>query len=785
VAPLLPRRAVHAALRALGPAVRSERLPLRFRRALTDRASIAGSPPPGVSHAPRALGGVSGDWVEPRQRVGPGCALYLHGGGYVLGSAASHRNVVAHLVDRLGAPAFVANYRLAPEHPWPAALDDAVAAYQALLRERPGEPIAVIGDSAGGGLALSLAMALRDQGAPAPAVIAMICPWLDLASPRNRGRGDGVLDASALDRWAHAYAPGGTDRSDPSVSPLLGQLAGLPPLVVHSASLDPLVEDARQLDIRARDAGADITTTEYPGLWHDFHLFAGRLRDADRALTDLAAQLSRHVGARRDPRVVVVGAGMSGLCMGAKLRAAGMSDFTILEKASDIGGTWRENTYPGLSCDVPSRFYSYSFLPNPSWTSVFSPGGEIQGYFQRATDELELRPHIELGVEVDQATWTGVEWEVVAADGRRWSADALITATGVLHHPRFPDIDGVESFEGAAFHSARWDHSVPLGGRRIAVIGTGSTGAQIVAAIAGDVEQLYVLQRSAQWILPVPNLRYSERSQRLLARRPILNRASYSAYRFVLGNVFARAVTQPGLLRRAVSAACRWNLRLGVRDPALRRTLTPDHQPMCRRLIMSAGYYPAVQRPNVEVVTTSIERVEPTGVRLSDGRLLEVDVIVFATGFDAHAYMRPMKVTGPDGWTLDEEWAEGPRGYRTVALPGFPNLFTLMGPHSPIGNSSLISVAEAQADYIVGWLEEMRRGSLQAVAPTRAATEAFNAEMRAAMPNTIWTSGCTSWYLGKDGLPELWPWTPERHRTMLQDLHAEEFEVVSAPAPSA
>jgi cation diffusion facilitator CzcD-associated flavoprotein CzcO/acetyl esterase/lipase len=755
-----------------------------MQRAITDRAAIVGSSPRSVRHSPRPVGGVAGEWVEPEQSSGPGCVLYLHGGGHVLGSAASHRNVVAHLVDQVGVPAFVPNYRLAPEHRWPAALDDAVAAYLALGRTRPGDPIAVVGDSAGGGLALSLAMALRDRGAPAPAMIAMICPWLDLASPRDPCQRDGVLDTSALERWADAYAPRRADRSDPAVSPLLGELAGLPPLVVHCGSLDPLVEDARQLDGRARDAGVDITTTEYPGLWHDFHLFAGRLRDADRAMTHLAAQLSRYVGARRDPRVVVIGAGMSGLCMGAKLRDAGMSNFTILEKAADIGGTWRENTYPGLSCDVPSRFYSYSFLPNPSWTSVFSPGAEIQNYFQRATDELELRSHIELGAEVDDARWTGDEWEVVAADGRRWSADVLVTATGVLHHPRLPHVDGLESFRGAAFHSARWDHSVPLEGRRVAVIGTGSTGAQIVTALASDVEQLYVLQRSAQWILPVPNRRYSERTQRLLARLPMLNRTSYRAYRFVLGTVFARATTQPGIARRAISAACRWNLRLGVRDADLRRVVTPDHRPMCRRLIMSAGYYPAIQRPNVEVITSGIERFEPSGVRLNDGRLLEVDVVVMATGFDAHAYMRPIKISGLEGRTLEEEWAEGPRGYRTIALPGFPNLFTLMGPHSPVGNHSLIAVAEAQADYIIAWLMEMRRGELRAVAPSRPATEAFNAEIRDAMPKTIWTSGCTSWYLGKDGLPELWPWTPERHRSMLRGLHVEEFEVFSASAPA-
>jgi cation diffusion facilitator CzcD-associated flavoprotein CzcO len=432
---------------------------------------------------------------------------------------------------------------------------------------------------------------------------------------------------------------------------------------------------------------------------------------------------------------------------------------------------------------VPSRFYSYSFLPNPSWSSVFSPGAEIQQYFQRATDEFDLRAHIELGAEVVQASWTGQDWEIVSADGRRWLADVLVTATGVLHHPRYPHLEGIEAFSGAIFHSARWDHSTKLEGRRVAIVGTGSTGAQIVSALAGEVEQLYVLQRSAQWIFPLPNFRYSARTQWLLAKLPALNRLSYRTYQLLAG-VLAQATTKPGLARRAISAICRLNLRFGVADVELRRVVTPDHQPMCRRLIMSAGYYPAIQRPNVEVVTTDIDRLEPTGIRLRDGRMLEVDVIVLATGFDAHAYMRPIIVTGADGRSLEQEWAEGPRGYRTVALPGFPNLFTLLGPHSPIGNYSVIAIAEAQADFVIEWLKKIRRDELTAVAPLRVATDVFNAEMRAALPHTIWASGCTSWYLGKDGLPELWPWTPLRHRVMLRDLHADDFEVIAASMPS-
>ncbi len=779
----LSRSVLRRSLAASGPLLRSPRLPLGVQRRLVDSTGRIAALPAGVTHRSATLGGVPGAWLEPeaiaRART-PAVLLFLHGGGYVLGSSVSHRAMVASLVHRLGVPAFVVDYRLAPEHPFPAALDDARSAFAALRAERPDVPVAVVGDSAGGGLSLALAMAQRDAGDPVPAVLGLVCPWLDLDSPRDPGESDGVLDAGALERWAAAYVPDASDRREPAVSPLFGSLEGLPPMVVHSAGLDPLRHDVERLEVVAAAAGADLEVRTHPGLWHDFHLFAGRLGDADDAIAALASGLARRLGLGHDPRVVIVGAGMSGLCMAAKLDAVGMRDFTILEKADDLGGTWRENTYPGLSCDVPSRFYSYSFLPNPSWTSVFSPGPEIQGYFRHAADELGLRDRLELGAEVSEARWTGSEWEVATADGRRWHADAVVTATGVLHHPRYPDIEGLDSFGGALFHSARWDHSVPLTGRRVAVIGTGSTGAQITSALAGEVGQLYVLQRSAQWILPVANRPYSALSRKAMARFPVLNRLSYSVYQFVLGSVFARATTQPGLARRLISAGCRANLRFGVKDPELRARVTPDHEPMCRRLIMSAGYYPAIQRSDVEVVTTAIERIEPEGIRLADGRLLEVDVIALATGFDAHAYMRPMRIVGSGGRTLEQEWAEGPRGYRTVALPGFPNLFTMMGPHSPVGNHSLIAVAEAQADFVVGWLDRIRRGEIRAAAPSREATDAFNAEMREAMPNTIWTSGCTSWYLGADGLPELWPWTPGRHRRMLEDLHENDFELISA-----
>jgi len=467
--------------------------------------------------------------------------------------------------------------------------------------------------------------------------------------------------------------------------------------------------------------------------------------------------------------------------MAVKLKRAGVESFRIYEKAMEVGGTWRENTYPGLVCDVPSRYYSYTFEPNPGWSRYFSPGAEIQRYFERTAEKHGLRSHIEFGTEVVGARFETGRWLIETSDGEETEADFVISACGVLHHPRYPEIPGLERFAGAMFHSARWDHDVELRGRRIGVVGTGSTGVQLVCGLADVAGRLSLFQRSAQWIYPAPNLHYRDITRRLMRRFPALNRLSYRGWQKYIELGFGRAVVQPGWQRAVLGWACRLNLRT-IRDPELRRKLTPEHQPMCKRLIVSGGFYRAIQRPAVELITDAIERVEPAGVVTRDGVLHELDVLVLATGFDAHAYLRPIALAGEDGATLEDAWRDGARAYRTVALPGFPNFFMLMGPHSPVGNQSLITIAENQADYIMRLIAMFRDGTLAAAAPTTEATERFNAEMRDAMPNTVWVTGCKSWYLGKDGLPELWPWTPERHREMLAAPQLQEWDVQPGPA---
>ncbi len=477
-----------------------------------------------------------------------------------------------------------------------------------------------------------------------------------------------------------------------------------------------------------------------------------------------------------DPRVLIVGAGMSGICAAIKLRQAGFENFEILEKAGAVGGTWRENTYPGLTCDVPSAYYSFSFEPNPGWSHQFSPGGEIREYFERSAKRHGVFDRIRFGTEVSEARWEDEGWVVEASDGEARRCDVLICAAGVLHHPRYPQIEGLDDFAGAAFHSARWDHSVELEGKRIGVIGTGSTGVQIVTALAGVAGHLTMFQRTAQWVLPVPN-RELGRISRAVMGRPRPARFNYRMNEWLIDQ-FGRATYEEGWRRRLFSGLCRLNLRR-VKDPDLRGKLTPDYTPMCKRLVVSGDFYGAVQHPEVAVVDDRIERVEPGGVRTADGALHELDVLVLATGFDAKAFVRPVNLVGVDGVTLEDLWKPEPRAHNTVCLPGFPNVFMLMGPNSPIGNLSLVPIAERQAEYAIKWIELIARGEIAHAAPRMDALERFQAEIRAAMPGTVWTTGCDSWYLGADGVPILWPFGRERFEATLAEPQLDEFEVAS------
>jgi cation diffusion facilitator CzcD-associated flavoprotein CzcO len=482
---------------------------------------------------------------------------------------------------------------------------------------------------------------------------------------------------------------------------------------------------------------------------------------------------------RRELRVIVVGAGMAGILAAVKLREADIDDVVVYEKSDRVGGTWRENTYPGIACDVPSHLYSYSFEPNPDWSHLFSPGEEIQRYFERVASRHGVEDICHFGDEVRSLEHRDGRWHLRTASGRTDSADVVIAATGVLHHPRMPDIEGLEDFAGAAFHSARWDHSVCLEGARVGVVGTGSSAVQITSAIVGRVAHLSLFQRTAQWVLQVENPPYSEEDLARFRREPDLMRQLRHelGLRFVEG--FANAVVDadsPALA--ALEEACRANLEDNVADPHLRERLRPDHRAACKRLVVSPDFYQAIQRPNAELVTEPISRVEAAGIRTADGRLHNLDVVVLATGFQVDRFLRPIEVVGRGGLRLDDVWAERPTAYLSVSVPGFPNLFLLNGPNGPVGNFSLIDVAEMQMAYLMYLIEGIRQGRWREVSASAEAAAAFEKSRVEAAARTIWVTGCRSWYLDDRGIPAAWPWSFDRFRDEMRAPHLGDYELL-------
>ena len=476
------------------------------------------------------------------------------------------------------------------------------------------------------------------------------------------------------------------------------------------------------------------------------------------------------------PRFAIIGAGMSGILTGIRLREKGFVDFVIYEKAATVGGTWRENTYPGVACDVPSHVYSYSFELSPDWSRRFSPGPEIREYFERVARKYGIDRHIRFNSRIDRIEHRDGKWQLSNADGLHDDADFVVAATGVLHVPAVADIPGLKDFAGASFHTARWDHSVDLKDKRVGIIGTGSTATQIVPAIIDTVRDLYLFQRTAQWIMPLPHPSYTEQEKRAFREHPELLQQNYEHWARRFNETFARAVLGDEVELARIEKLCRDNLEQNVHDPELKRKLTPNYRAACKRLIMSDEFYPAMQKPNAHLVTEGIERVEAKGVRTKDGALHELDVLVIATGFNGHAFLRPMQVIGPEGNRLDEYWAESNRAYRSVAVPGMPNFFMLVGPNSPIGNFSVIMISEAQVEYMLQLVDAALRAG-KPIAPSYAATDRFNQSLRAAMKGTVWQTGCKSWYFDKNGNVQLWPWSFEQFVEDMKKPELADFEM--------
>ena len=481
---------------------------------------------------------------------------------------------------------------------------------------------------------------------------------------------------------------------------------------------------------------------------------------------------------RRPLRIVIIGAGMAGILSAIKLRAAGYENFVIYEKAARLGGTWRENTYPGIACDVPAHLYTYSFEPNPDWSHVFAPGDEIQRYFERVADKYGVTSSIRCGVEVQRCEFVDGRWQLQLGNGTTDAADIVIAASGVLHHPNLPDITGLDGFTGACFHSAQWDHAVPLDGRRVGVIGTGSTAIQITSALADRAAKFTLFQRTAQWIAPIENPPYSAEERAAFARDPsLIEKLRREIDKAAIEKISNAVIDADSPEMKKIEAMCLANLERHVRDSALREKLRPNYRAACKRLIFSSDFYTAIQHPNAELVTDVIECVEAGGVRTRDGRLHELDVLVLATGFRADRFIRPTMVRGRHGVTLDDVWADHPTAYLSLSVPGFPNFFLLNGPNGPVGNFSLIQIAELQLGYLLQLIARIRDGDCREISASAAATRAFDVARIEAAKKSIWATGCKSWYLDRNGVPASWPWTYTRFAEAMATPTLEAYEL--------
>ena len=488
--------------------------------------------------------------------------------------------------------------------------------------------------------------------------------------------------------------------------------------------------------------------------------------------------MTKSTARQQELSFAIIGGGMAGILSAIKLRDAGYTQFRIYEKADRLGGTWRDNRYPGIACDVPSHSYCYDFEPNPEWSHTCAPGGEILEYFEKVAEKHGVTEKVVFGAEVSRLAFADGRWHLECQDGRKDVVDFVVAATGVLHHPRYPDIPGLDAFAGPCFHTARWDHSVPLEGKRLGIIGTGSTAIQVVGAITDKVGLLTQFQRTAQWIMPRPNPAYTEEEKAEFRRNPDAMRRIRDEQLDIFEHGFSSAVVgeNPEALR-AIEALTLANLEDNVKDPVLREKFRPDYQAACKRLIMSDNYYEAIQRPNAELVTDTIDRIEPSGVRTASGRLHELDVLVLATGFKVDQFLRPIEVIGYQGVTLEQAWIERPSAYLSVCVPGFPNLVMLNGPNGPVGNFSLIDVADIQLEYFLQLVACVREGEFRQFSATPEAAERFEAERVEATSKTVWVSGCRSWYLDDRGVPAAWPWSMQRFRDVLGSPDLNDFAV--------
>lgn len=479
--------------------------------------------------------------------------------------------------------------------------------------------------------------------------------------------------------------------------------------------------------------------------------------------------------------VIIVGTGFSGICLAIKLREAGITNILMLDKADNFGGTWRDNTYPGCACDVQSHLYSYSFEGNANWSKSYAGWSEIQDYILHCVKKYQLRPLARFGQSVASAHFdesSGI-WKINTATGESLFSRFFVMATGPLHVPAIPAISGLDSFKGKVFHSARWDHAFDLKGMRVASIGTGGSAIQYVPEIAPKVAQLKVFQRTPAWVLPRHEREYSTIEKTLFAKISLLRKL----YRFWIycSNEMRLLPMRHPLLARVAEAMGKRHINKQIADPKIAKKMTPDYTIGCKRILISNKYYPAFNRDNVELVTQGIKRVTEKGIETADGRLHELDAIILGTGFviDPRDYLKNVPITGRGGVLLLDQWKDGPACFKGLTVENFPNFFQMTGPNSGLGHNSIIYMIESQVSYIVDGVTKLKEGNYKYLDVKAQVLQDFNEHIQGRMQNTVWTSGCVSWYQQKDGRNiAIWPGTTFSYRWQTRHLNLADYDVV-------
>lgn len=479
------------------------------------------------------------------------------------------------------------------------------------------------------------------------------------------------------------------------------------------------------------------------------------------------------------PSVGIIGSGFGGLAAAIELQRHGITTYTVLERGASVGGTWRDNTYPGAACDVPSSIYSYSFELDTEWSARFGSQPEIHAYLQRCADKYGVSDRIRFHAEVTAATWdeTQARWTVELAGGEELEFDALICATGQLSRPKIPDLPGVSTFRGKQFHSAQWDHRVDLTGQRVAVVGSGASAIQVVPAIADQVAEITVIQRSPNWVMSKHNHRYGSLERALLRYVPGLNRLHHNLEWLYYESRYPLVLRAVDPIRPLVQEYVKRKIRQETASATLAAQVTPDYPIGCNRVLISNDWYPTLARPHVELVASGVRQVTPEGLVTADGRAVEVDVIIWCTGFAASEYLAPIRITGRDGRVLHQEWKDGPEAYLGTSVAGFPNLFMIYGPNTNSLTNTVIFLLEKQARYARLGIDKLREpgGFLDVKADVQ---QRYNASLHKRLGGTVFTAGCPGWYTTADGkVVAMWPGSHVEYARATSRFDTSRYEV--------